>query len=71
MTDQRQTGKVKWFNEKNGYGFILPDAGGKDVFVHISKVERAGLQTLKEGMAVSFVVREHRGKDQAEDLQAI
>jgi len=50
----RQTGKVKFFNEAKGYGFITPDGGGKDVFVHISAVQRSGLPALDEGMAVSF-----------------
>ena len=48
------TGKVKWFNATKGYGFITPDDGGKDVFVHISAVERAGWRTLNEGQRVSF-----------------
>ena len=50
------TGTVKWFNEQKGYGFIQPDNGSKDVFVHISAVERAGLRTLKEGQKVSFEI---------------
>jgi CspA family cold shock protein len=50
------TGIVKWFNEQKGYGFIQPDNGQKDIFVHISAVERAGLRTLKEGQKVSFEV---------------
>jgi CspA family cold shock protein len=50
------TGTVKWFNEQKGYGFIQPDNGSKDIFVHISAVERAGLRTLKEGQKVSFEV---------------
>jgi len=50
------TGTVKWFNEQKGYGFIQPDNGQKDIFVHISAVERAGLRTLKEGQKVSFEV---------------
>ena len=48
------TGTVKWFNEQKGYGFIQPESGGNDVFVHISAVERAGLKGLKEGQRVSF-----------------
>ncbi len=50
------TGTVKWFNEQKGYGFIQPDNGQKDIFVHISAVERAGLRTLKEGQKLSFEV---------------
>lgn len=66
------TGTVKWFNEQKGYGFIQPDNGQKDVFVHISAVERAGLRTLKEGQKVSFeVVTDKRtGKSSAGNLQA-
>jgi cold shock protein len=65
-------GTVKWFNSQKGYGFIQPDDGGKDVFVHISAVERAGLYTLNEGQKVSFeVVRSPKnGKESAENLQA-
>ena len=50
------TGTVKWFNEQKGYGFIQPDNGQKDIFVHISAVERAGLRTLKEGQKLSYEV---------------
>ncbi len=67
------TGKVKWFNETKGYGFIAPDDGGKDVFVHISAVERAGLRSLNENQAVSFEVTSDRktGKQSAEQLRAL
>ena len=67
------TGKVKWFNDQKGYGFIAPDNGGKDVFVHISAVERAGLRSLRENQAVSFEVVADRksGKESAEQLKAI
>ena len=67
------TGKVKWFNETKGYGFIAPDDGGKDVFVHISAVERAGLRSLNENQAVSFEVTSDRktGKQSAEQLTAL
>lgn len=66
------TGTVKWFNEQKGYGFIQPDNGSKDVFVHISAVERAGLRTLKEGQKVSFeiVTDKRTGKSSAGNLQA-
>ncbi len=67
------TGTVKWFNSQKGYGFIQPDEGGKDVFVHISAVERAGLYSLNEGQKVSYeVVRSTKnGKDAAENLKAM
>ena len=65
------TGTVKWFNETKGYGFIQPDTGGKDVFVHISAVERAGLRGLSEGQKVSYEVQADRktGKEAAVDLK--
>ena len=65
-------GTVKWFDSRKGFGFIQPEAGGKDVFVHISAVERAGLSALNEGQQVSFdVVADSRtGKSAAENLRA-
>ena len=65
-------GTVKWFNGQKGYGFIQPDDGSKDVFVHISAVERAGMSSLNEGQKVSFeVVADRRtGKSSAENLRA-
>jgi len=65
------TGTVKWFNETKGYGFIQPDSGGKDVFVHISAVERAGLRGLAEGQKISYEVEADRrsGKESATNLQ--
>jgi CspA family cold shock protein len=62
---------VKWFNEQKGYGFIQPDQGGKDVFVHISAVERSGLSGLAEGMKVSYEVQAERrtGKESAANLK--
>jgi CspA family cold shock protein len=63
------TGTVKWFNGQKGYGFIRPDSGGKDVFVHISAVERAGLSNLNEGAKVSYEEMENRGKTSAENLK--
>ena len=63
------TGTVKWFNPTKGYGFIEPEDGGKDVFVHISAVERAGLSTLAEGQKVSYELVENRGRTAAENLQ--
>jgi CspA family cold shock protein len=65
-------GTVKWFNGQKGFGFIEPENGGKDVFVHISAVERAGLDSLREGQKVSFdIVADRRtGKSAAENLRA-
>jgi CspA family cold shock protein len=63
------TGTVKWFNPTKGYGFIQPQSGGKDVFVHISAVERAGLSTLNEGQTVQYEVTSNRGKESAENLK--
>jgi cold shock protein len=67
------TGTVKWFNAQKGFGFIQPDDGGKDVFVHISAVERAGMSHLNEGQKLSFEVAADRrtGKSSAANLQAI
>jgi len=62
------SGTVKWFNGQKGYGFIQPQQGGKDVFVHISAVERAGLGTLQEGQKVSYEVTQDRGKESATNL---
>jgi CspA family cold shock protein len=63
------TGTVKWFNPSKGFGFIQPDTGGKDVFVHISAVEKAGLSNLTEGAKVSYEVVANRGKESAENLR--
>jgi CspA family cold shock protein len=66
-------GTVKWFNAQKGYGFIQPEGGGKDVFVHISAVERAGLRELREGQRVAFEVVTDRktGKSAAENLKTL
>ena len=66
-------GTVKWFNDQKGFGFIQPDDGSKDVFVHISAVESAGLRSLKEGQKVSFeIVTDNRtGKSSAGNLSAV
>lgn len=66
------TGTVKWFNATKGYGFIEPEDGGKDVFVHISAVERAGMQSLREGQKVEFETTPGRdGRTAAEELKAL
>lgn len=65
------TGKVKWFNQARGFGFIQPDNGGKDVFVHISEIKRAGLDTLAEDQKVAYEVAESRdGRSMAGSLAA-
>ncbi len=68
-----QTGVVKWFNATKGFGFIQPDAGGADVFVHISAVERAGMASLAEGQRIGFELERDRrsGKMSAGQLQAV
>ncbi|MAF30925.1 MAG: cold-shock protein [Magnetococcales bacterium] len=65
------TGTVKWFNETKGYGFIAPDNGGNDVFVHISAVQSAGMQGLAEGQKISYDIEENRGKEAAANLKAL
>lgn len=67
------TGTVKWFNSQKGFGFIAPDGGGSDAFVHISAVERAGLQELREGQKVGFelVADQRSGKMSADKLQSL
>ena len=64
-----QKGTVKWFNPTKGYGFIKPSGGDKDVFVHISAVERAGLRTLNEGQVVEYELVTNRGRTSAENLK--
>ncbi len=63
------SGTVKWFNPTKGFGFIQPDGGGKDVFVHISAVERAGLRSLNEGQKVTYEVQTERGKEAAVNIK--
>lgn len=63
------TGTVKWFNSQKGYGFIAPQGGGKDVFVHISAVERAGLSNLNEGQVIEYEEVANKGKTSAENLK--
>ena len=62
-------GKVKWFNPQKGYGFIEPEEGGKDVFVHISALEAAGIGNLNEGDSVSYEIVSENGKEKAGDLK--
>ena len=64
-------GRIKWFNPTKGYGFIENDAGGKDVFLHVSALEQAGIDTLEEGEAVSFEIGENRGKENAINITKI
>ena len=63
------TGTVKWFNNKKGYGFITPDEGGNDIFVHISAVHAAGMRTLNEGAKISYELATERGKTVAGDIK--
>lgn len=63
------TGTVKWFNPKKGFGFIEPAGGGKDVFVHITALQEAGLQGLNEGQKISFDLAEHKGRQNATNLK--
>ena len=63
------SGTVKWFNPTKGYGFIEPDEGGKDVFVHITAVQQAGLQGLQEGQKISYDLTEQRGRTSASNLK--
>jgi len=64
-------GTVKWFNSTKGFGFIEPEGGGKDVFVHVSAVERAGLRGLNDGQKVSFDMEEDRGRTSAVNLKPL
>lgn len=67
-----QTGVVKWFNQKKGYGFITPDEGAKDVFIHISALMEKGINSLTEGQKVSFeVLPAHNGKESAQNITLI
>ncbi|MBL6841041.1 cold-shock protein [Pelagibacterales bacterium] len=64
-------GTVKWFNTKKGYGFIAPEGGSNDVFVHISALEKAGLQALDEGQKVEYELAENKGKESAVNLSVV
>lgn len=63
------SGTVKWFNSRKGYGFIVPEDGGKDIFVHVSAVQKAGLKFLKDGQKISFDLVEHNGRSSADNLK--
>ena len=65
------TGKIKWYNSQKGYGFIAPDEGGKDVFVHATALEAAGVRTLNDGQAVSYELQTDRGKTSAGQLKVL
>jgi CspA family cold shock protein len=65
------TGKVKWYNSQKGYGFIAPDDGGKDVFVHATALESAGIRNLNDGQAVSYETQMDRGKTSAAQLRLV
>jgi len=69
LETEMATGTVKWFNPTKGYGFIQPSGGGRDVFVHISAVERAGLTSLNEGQTVEYEIESNRGKESAVNLK--
>jgi CspA family cold shock protein len=68
---EAHTGTVKWFNPGKGYGFIAPEEGGDDIFVHISAVQRAGLRKLNEGEKIRFVLQQREGRVAAIDLQRL
>lgn len=67
----KKQGTVKWYNADKGFGFIVPDQAGSDVFVHVTAVQKAGLQGLKDGQRVAFNTKEERGKTAACDLETI
>ena len=64
-------GKIKWFDPKKGYGFITPDDGSRDAFLHVSALQKAGIDSLEEGEAVTYELAEERGKQSATDIQKI
>ena len=64
-------GKIKWFNPTKGYGFIENDAGGKDVFLHVSALEQAGIDTLEEGESISFEIGDNKGRENAINITKI
>jgi CspA family cold shock protein len=67
--NKMNTGTVKWFNTTKGFGFIQPDAGGADIFVHISAVQAAGMRELREGQKVSYELETHKGRSSAVNLK--
>lgn len=71
MSDGRLMGTVKWFDFNRGFGFIQPATGGKDVFVHVTAVQKSGLERLNDGQKVTFSLQERRGKKQAGQIQVV
>ena len=71
MSETMRTGQVKWFNAKKGFGFITPDDGGKDAFLHVSALQAANVQSVSDGQAVSYELTEQRGKQAASDIALI
>jgi CspA family cold shock protein len=69
--EKMATGTVKWFNTTKGYGFIMPQDGGKDVFVHVTAVQAAGLKGLNDGQAISYELASERGKTTATNLRLL
>lgn len=65
------TGKIKWFDAKKGFGFITPDDGGKDAFLHVSALQAANISSVTDGQAVSYELTEQRGKQAASEIQLI
>ena len=65
------TGKVKWFDAKKGFGFITPDDGGKDAFLHVSALQAANIQSVNDGQAVSYELTEQRGKQAASEISIL
>ena len=70
-TTMKETGTVKWFNSDKGYGFVAPEDGSKDVFIHISALNAAGHDTLDEGQKIKFKVTSSKGKESATDIELI
>lgn len=64
-------GKIKWFNKMKGFGFIEPEEGGSDVFLHITALEQAGISDVREGQRISFEITEHKGRSSASDIKLL